>query len=342
MDIQLLVSILGPALWEAFKTLLEKGRDIALDKGMQPLKDWVDNGYDQRKDAETLRATLVRTLDQLNAEGQHDSLVATLKFTGLDKKAHLALAGAAVEMTRYAPEIVSTELLNLLKLEESHRAMLARFLFILRNQLKDVEKFKDGIQYANEMDGLGMLRGLAGQMIVVADRLETLVGYEEALISERRLTTDDAQALHDYLAEVRQKWEGLMLPLLRKKSGDITGAKLKQVFVPLHLRDVRAEEESRRKMDRFTRTARPERIMSEQMEKLETVEIGELLNRYPKFILIGAPGCGKTTLLSRVALAFAEGRAQEDLGWNGKNLFPIFLRLRNFGAFLKQNRDEYS
>src|SRR3989304_5052233 len=155
---------------------------------MQPLQEWVDGGYDERKDAETLRAALLKTLDQLNVEGQHDSLVATLKFTGLDRKAHLALAGAAVEMTRYAPETVSAELLHLLNLNESHRAMLARFLFILRNQLKDAEKFKDGIQYANEMDNLGALRGLSQQMIVVADRLDTLIGYEEALILERRLT----------------------------------------------------------------------------------------------------------------------------------------------------------
>ena len=340
VDIQLLVSIFGPALWEVMKTLLEKGRDIALDKGFQPVQDWVDHGYDERKDAETLRAALLKTLDELKTEGQYDSLVATLKFTGLDQKARLALAGAAVEMTRYAPEIISADLLNLLNLNETHRSMLARFLYILRNHLKDVEKFKDGIQYANEMDSLGALRGLSGQMLLVADRMAKLVGYEEAIILERRLTTDDAEALRDYLAEVRQKWEGLMLPLLRKKSGDITGAKLKQVFVPLRLRDVKAEEESRRKMDKLA--ARPEKMIREQAEEIKSVEIGDLLNRYPKFILIGAPGCGKTTLLSRVALAFAEGRAQEDLGWKGKNLFPIFLRLRNFGAFLKQNRDEFS
>lgn len=340
MDIQLLVTIFGPALWEVFKALLEKGRDIALEKGVQPVKDWVDNGYDERKDAETLSAALHNTLDQLKAEGQYDSLVATLKFTGLDKKTHLALAGAAVEMTRYAPEIISNELLSLLRLDESRRAMLARFLFILRTQLKEMGKFKDGIQYANDMDSLGALRGISDQMLIVADRLTALVSYEEALISERRLTIDDAQALRDYLAEVRQKWEGLMLPLLRKKSGDITSAKLKQVFVPLRLRDVKAEEESRRKMDRLT--SRPEKILKEQADEIKPVEIGELLNRYPKFILIGVPGCGKTTLLSRVALAFAEGRAQEDLGWKGKNLFPIFLRLRNFSAFLKQNRDEFS
>jgi len=339
VDIQLLIAIFGPALWEVFKTLLEKGRDIALEKGIQPVKDWVDNGYDERKDGETLRSALLKTLDQLKADGQFDSFVATLKFTGLDSQTRLALAGAAVEMTQYAPETISVELLKLMKLDESKRAMLARFLFILRNQLKDVHKYKDGIQYANEMDNLGELRGLSSQMLIVADRLTTLVGYEEALIAERRLTTDDAQALRDYLAEVRQKWEGLMLPLLRKKSGDITGAKLKQVFVPLLLRDVRAEEESRRKIDKV---AQLEKAIKEQADEIKPVEIGELLNRYPKFILLGAPGSGKTTLLNRIALAFAEGRAQNDLSWKGKNLFPIFLRLRNFGAFLKQNRDEYS
>jgi formylglycine-generating enzyme required for sulfatase activity len=339
VDIQLLVSIFGPALWEVMKTLLEKGRDIALDKGFQPVQEWVDHGYDERKDAQTLRDALLKTLDELKAEGQYDSLVATLKFTGLEKKTHLALAGAAVEMTRYAPEAISVNLLNLLGMDESHRTMLARFLFILRSQLKDGDGYKDAIQYANEMDGLGALRGISDQMLMVADRLKALVGYEEALIQERRLTTDDAQALQDYLAEARQKWEGLMLPLLRKKTGDVTSAKLKQVFVPLRLRDMRAEEEARRKMDRFA-SMKP--AIREQAEEAKPVEIGELLNRYPKFVLVGPPGCGKTTLLSRVALAFAEGRAEGDLGWKGKKLFPIFLRLRNFGAFLKQNRDEFS
>jgi len=337
-----LISMFGPALWKVFEALLEKGKDIALDKGFEPLKQLVDGAYDERKDAESLGRVFLSTLDELKKDktfDQYEQLLATWKLTGLSSKAQLALAGAAVEMTQLSPSVISTELLKMLNLGEDKRDLLARFLFELRNQLKNTEPFKIGIQYANEMDSLGALRGLSSQMVVVAERLATLVGYEEALIVERRLTTDDAQALRDYLTEVRQKWEGLMLPLLRKKTGDITNAKLKQVFVPLNLRDVRAEEESRRKMDRL---ARPEKIANEQMEQAQPVEIGELLNRYPKFILIGAPGCGKTTLLSRVALAFAEGRAQADLGWKGNNLFPIFLRLRNFGAFLKLNRDKYS
>lgn len=340
--IAFLISTFGPAVWKVFETLLEKGKDIALDKGFEPLKQLVDSGYDERKDAESLSQTILSTLDELKKDkvfDQYDQLLATWKLTGLSDKAKLALAGAAVEMTQLSPSVISPELLAILNLGEDKRILLARFLFELRSQLKYTERFKVGIQYANEMDSLGRLRGLSGDMLIIADRLSVLLGYEEALIQERRLTTDDAQALHDYLVEVRQKWEGLMLPLLRKKTGDITNAKLKQVFVPLNLRDIRAEEEARRKMDRLVR---PEKMTNEQMEQVQPVEVGELLNRYPKFILLGAPGCGKTTLLSRVALAFAEGRAQADLGWKGKNLFPIFMRLRNFGAFLKLNRDKYS
>jgi formylglycine-generating enzyme required for sulfatase activity len=338
-----LVSTLGPVLWKVFETLLEKGKDIALEKGFEPLKQLVDSGYDERKDAESLRQAVLSTLDELKKDkafDPYDQLLATWKLTNLNDKTRLALAGAAVEMTQFSPSVVSSELLTMLNLGEDKRNLLARFLFELRNQLKNTERFKVGIQYANEMDSLGALRGLSSQMIVVAERLATLVGYEEALIKERRLTTDDAQALRDYLAEARKKWEGVMLPLLRQKNGTIRDdTKLKQVFVPLNLRDVHAEEESRRKMDRL---ARPEKMANEQMEQIQPIEIGELLNRHSRFILIGAPGCGKTTLLSRVALAFAEGRAQADLGWKGKNLLPIFLRLRNFGAFLKENRDKYS
>lgn len=337
-----LISTFGPAIWKVFETLLEKGKDIALEKSFEPLKQVVDSGYDERKDAESLRQAFLSTLDELKKDtafDKYDHLLAAWKFTGLSDKARMALAGAAVEMTHFSPAALSNELLAILNLEEDQRALLARFLFELRRQLTNKDRFSAGIQYANEMESLGVLRGLSGEMMIVAERLSTLIGYEEALISERRLTTDDAAALRDYLAEVRQKWEGLMLPLLRKKSGDITNAKLKQVFVPLNLRDIHAEEAARRKMER---RAHLEKMAAEQMEQTQPIEIGELLNRYPKFILIGAPGCGKTTLLSRVALAFAEGRAREDLGWNGGNLLPLFLRLRNFGAFLKLNRERYS
>lgn len=341
MDITALVALLGPALWEVFKTLAERGADLALERGLQPLKDQIAGGYNERQDAESLRAAIGAALDALKKSGEwdkYDTLLATLKLTGLDRKTQLALAGAAVEMTRFAPEIIPADLLRALELSEDKRPLLAGFLFALREQLKDKDGYRQGISYANEMDSLGHLRGLSLQMTAVAESLEKFLSLEQALAADRRLTDDDVSALSDYLQEARRRWEGLMLPLLRKKSGDmVTNARLKQVFVPLRLRDVRAEEEARRRMER---QRRPEKEMRGE-DAPRPVEIGDLLNRYPRFILTGSPGCGKTTLLSRVALAFAEGRAAEDLGWQGRALFPIFFRLRNFGAFLQENRSKF-
>jgi formylglycine-generating enzyme required for sulfatase activity/DNA polymerase III delta prime subunit len=341
MDLATLIALFGPALWKVFETLLEKGAGQMLDKGFEPFKDWISSGYEAAKDEDRLRKVILAALDELKVSGEvepGESLFAALSLTGLEEKTRLRLAACAVTMTRVAPSSIPADLLAALDLPEERRDLLARFLFALRRQLAQVEQFQDGLRYADQLEQLGLLRSLSGDMALVAERLEAISSLEEILIRERRLDVNDARALRSYLAVVREKWEGLMLPLLRKKSGDITSARLKQVFVPLALRDLRAEEEARRRMEK---SRQPEKLLRDEA-KTRPVEIGELLNRYPKFILLGPPGCGKTTLLSRVALAFAEGRATADLGWQGAGLFPIFLRLRNFGAFLKQNRDDYS
>lgn len=245
------------------------------------------------------------------------------------------LAGAAVEMTNFSTSQLPEQLLKSLDIGGDKKELLARFLFYLRTELIGLDHFKDGIFYANDMDQLGLLRGLGGQMASLAGRLDALSSMEAALLAERHLTTKDQQALTDYLTEMRLRWEGLMLPLLRKKTGDITSAKLKQVFVPLKLRDIKREEEAQKNL---SRKRKAEEISAE--ENLP-VEIGELLNRHERFILIGPPGCGKTTLLNRLALAFVEGRAANELGWQGKALLPFFLRLRNFGVFIRERRADF-
>ena len=332
------ISIFGPALWKVFETLLEKGKDQLLDQGFAPFKEWIEGGYQARQQEEQLRQIILDTLEELKESGvidRYDSLFATLKLTGLDEKTRLMLTGATVEMTQYSTSLLPPELFQALEIREGKAELLARFLFTLREKLAKWDKYKDGIRYANDMDKIGLLRGISSQMAAVAERLESLSTMEAALLRDRHLTTDDKQALTDYLIEMRLKWEGLMLPLLRKKSGDITSAKLKQVFVPLSLRDVRAEETARKRMER---ARKPEKMDDEQTR---LVEIGELLNRYERFILIGPPGCGKTTLLDRLALAFVEGRAADELKWQGEALFPLFLRLRNFGAFIQQRQRDF-
>lgn len=247
------VSIFGPALWKVFETIIEKGKDQLLDQGYESFKGWVEAGFKSREQETVLRQAVLDALDDLSESGGIDpytALFATLKLTGLDEKTRLILAGAVVEMTTFSSSTLPASLLNALQIEGEKAELLARFLFHLRGKLADIEKYKDGIRYANDMDKIGLLRGLGLQMSIVADRLVAISSLEAALFRERHLTTDDQQALTDYLDEMRLRWEGLLLPLLRKKSGDIPNAKLKQVFVPLNLRDKRAEEAEKKQMAR--------------------------------------------------------------------------------------------
>jgi formylglycine-generating enzyme required for sulfatase activity len=334
-----LVSVFGPALWKVFEMLLEKGLDLALDEGVKPLKDLIASGYEEHKDANALRQMILAALDEFTDNkdvDRYDRLLATIKLTDLDKRTALALASAAIEMVQFSPAVISTDLLKLLNLDESKRDLLAGFLFALRHKLAGNTRFKDSIAYANSLEQIGQLRGLSAQMIMIVGHTRRLISLEETLVLERHLTTDEEHALIDYLAVVRRQWERVNLPLIRKNSWNISSTKLKQIFVPLILRDLCTEEHASHRMD-YALLDKESKIREQEIP----VGIGELLNRHERFILIGPPGCGKTTILDRIALAFAEGNADSDLGWKGKPLFPIFLRLRNFGAFLKQNKNDF-
>ena len=77
------------------------------------------------------------------------------------------------------------------------------------------------------------------------------------------------------------------------------------------------------------------------MERAKPLTIDQVLQRFPVFLLKGAPGSGKTTLLRHIAICFARGQAAEKLGWTGEPLLPILVPLRNFGRFLEEHRKEY-
>ena len=81
-----LVALLGPALWKVFETLLEKGTDLALEKGLEPLKDLISRGYDERKDAKALSKAILAALDEATDSkdvDRYNKLLTTPKLTGL-------------------------------------------------------------------------------------------------------------------------------------------------------------------------------------------------------------------------------------------------------------------
>ena len=331
------ISGLGTALVTVISKLAEKGViDPVIKTSFEGVQKWLTRGYDKKKDEGTLRAALGAALDELVATKSKDDvdrLIVTLKLTGLRPAQCNALAAAVIEATHLEPASLPDELLKLLKMDESQRHLLAGFLTRLRQHLATQENYRDAIAYANAMQQHNMLAGLTHHFVGISH----LVSMQEELTASLHLTPVDSQALQAYLQWASIRWGQVTLPLIKKRPGENLNAHLKQVFVPLLLRDVRAEEEARKKMKRHSRA---EEKMDPQ-EPIKPLSLGDLLNSYPRFILVGPPGCGKTTLLLRTALAFIERSDSEDLGWQGEPLLPVFVRLRNFGVFLAQNADKF-
>ncbi|HSF81088.1 MAG TPA: NACHT domain-containing protein, partial [Anaerolineales bacterium] len=333
-----LAANLGPALFWVFQEFIKEG---VIKPAAKPLADWIVSGYEARGSQDALHQALLGALDELRADEQIDSpdrLIATLKLTGQTPETWRLLAASAVEMVEPDSRYVPPALLQTLDFDETRRNLLVRFLYLLRKHLAGIPGYDLGIAYANDLAKIGRLGEITRSVSQSALHTRRIMQLEEALASHYGLTTDEQQARHDYLETLRQQLRYLPMPLADPGTAAVPDPELFKVFVPLMVRDLRAEAEAHRQVER--RATRPG--AEEQPERevaLRPVQIVEILSKYRCFALIGKAGCGKTTLLRWMALAFAENRAAEDLGWQSPPLFPIFLRLRNFGTFLSQRND---
>jgi len=155
-------------------------------------------------------------------------------------------------------------------------------------------------------------------------------------------TADDATALRTYFDNVIfERHSKLSFLFIRPETGKVyTEADVEMVFVPLRMTDPDAVE----RQAQLARRAEREifrRMTREMEETAHPITLQEVLRKYPVFMLRGKPGCGKTTLLRHVALAFARGEQKEKLGWEGPVPLPLMVSLRNLGAFLKNRPGVY-
>ena len=187
-------------------------------------------------------------------------------------------------------------------------------------------------------------RDIHAQNVVVGQQINELPPAVLALFAQAfgfDPTTSDAEALRAYFNNVvLERHNKLSFLFIRPETGKIyteRDVELETVFVPLRLTDPEAQArqaKAARRMERFG----SERDLAEAAHPLTLTEV---IQKYPIFLLRGKPGCGKTTLLRHIALAFARGEQQEKLGWNGPPLLPLLIPLRNFGTFLKRRAAEY-
>lgn len=328
-------TLFATALIEIIKTLAEKAIiDPAFKKGLEGFQTRLTSNYDQAKAREEWVNAMLAALDEMR-EREHDQYPmtrATLNLTGLREETQRLLIATVVSMAHSEPSKIPATLLIDLSLNDSDRVWLAIYMAYLRKNLAGREFYRPLIDYANNLDQRGLLENIALGIEKVAENSKNIASYVKIVAEQRHLTDNDEKALEKYLDLGRKDWGGLMLPMIRHRVDDGRSYRLKQIFVPLLLQDKRAEEQAHKNLEKLQR--RPEDLIYEEDEKTHPIGFTELMMRYTAFILIGKPGSGKTTLFRRAALAFAEGRAEDELGWKGKALFPIFIRLRNFGEFL--------
>jgi formylglycine-generating enzyme required for sulfatase activity len=327
----LIASALGPALVAVLAKLAEKGLvDPALEKGLEPFRDWLTRGYDGKKD----EARLAKALQAALPAGEAD---AKLFFALSDLKANPALAtraaAAVVEMTTDDPARLPPDLLRDLKLDDSHRPALAAALFKLRAELARLEGFRDGIRYANELHALNRLDGLYELAAGLAATVTETGGVKALRV---QIMPPDARTLETpYLKNVMNEFAGL--PLEGRSKEDTLRPddqlRLERVYIALNTAE-------RRLM--LPPPPPPGKVSLKKSEQVPLSALRAMMESR-RLVLLGDPGSGKSTFAQHLCLCLAGSRLDSNGDWPRRLQagdverwelalypFPIFVRLRSF------------
>ncbi|QSJ18522.1 HEAT repeat domain-containing protein [Nostoc sp. UHCC 0702] len=156
----------------------------------------------------------------------------------------------------------------------------------------------------------------------------------------------------DYLKQLSRYFDGVEYVGLKVKTKEEEKfVKLPQIFVmPNVAEQVEVSESIRLKLNRdlaLEETANQERqqqnLFWEQQSSGKRFSAQELLKESSrnKFVVLGEPGIGKTTLMSYFAVMLAEQQA-EKLGLSADlDLLPILIKIRDLGKASKKNILEY-
>ncbi len=170
-------------------------------------------------------------------------------------------------------------------------------------------------------EGKPLIKDLAEAIILIDSEIKKifegliLLNKEESTDFANRNLTETSEKYFKYLENELGdiQFEGLPTD---KEAGSVK-VKLENIFVPLHL----SQNQQISKKDEF------------DIDEKDREGIGEILKKKSKLAILAKPGGGKSTLIKRIAIAYAfpERRKQINDKLPDRNWFPIFLRCRELG-----------
>lgn len=174
----------------------------------------------------------------------------------------------------------------------------------------------------------------AGSMLVDGDIHGNVTVYQS--LPKDASTLSPIDALQEYLKSLIAEHQLLRLQGIRAGSQPLS-VSLEKVYVSLTM------------LDQYQVQGIAKAGQVEQLDSGGGLDIAAAMRRHRRLVIIGDPGCGKTTLLSYVALTYArvllarlgnqtEGGQEimkQRLRLDETNYLPILLPLRHLGAHLK-------
>jgi len=338
-----IVLALAQGLSRVGDKLLEKGViEPALEPAVKQMKNWLGRPAVSKKEDEALRQALRSAMaDYQRVTGdtglQVRTLLSSLHILTAEKKSALRaeLARTLWLMDGPGPSQTPEALPAALGLPSKMRRPLAAFLWQLKRQLAAREPFRSLFAFDQDVAVRRALGEMTGYLALLAATVEPSPEGPAVRVLPVERPPDAAELARlrrtylDYLAgDCRWlEFSGIM------QVRDVPRLPMAEVFVPL----------------KATPPAqlRPERALLEAERIEQKVPLQELLPRYPRLVVLGDPGSGKTTFLKYVALALAEGHAaaRDRLGLDfdaspeARPWLPVLFPIAAYVEALKENRN---
>jgi len=335
---------LGPALFSAFSKVVEKGViDPALQRGTEPLANWLGKGYDQKKKERALSQAIQSALKEAGAPADDDELLRYLKNSGL---ARLQVQGnpvlqrlvARAVVERTDPQAVPPEAVRLaLAWPRSRVGELGRLFSGLRQGLAAQVEWRDLITYADHAEQLGLLRQVVAYLSALEDVLvHTPAGAAlRVAVADCGLSAEQAAAIeHSYRHGLQNEYRMHVVTGLKQVQKAVR-LPLQEIYLELGLIPLSSEREREAEIESLLIQKDGERLRreAERVEKRVTNALAEA----QQIVIVGKPGSGKTTSLKYIALMLALGAPGAARLGLGAPYLPLLVRLVDYADRLRQS-----